>query len=449
MRIARPPRLDDPQYKALQASSLRSLSTPEMFDFVRKANAQYYHWDELRRRPLPMGLTPIEAWSAVKWSRMASNLLPLRDETNTPFKYWLPDAAQQTLHQVDRLGGGSMGVDADDPSLFEQLKDRILIDSHMEEAIATSQIEGAVTTRQRAKEMLRSGRKPRDRSEQMIINGYRTVQLLRQHARKPMTVELLHEIQRSMTQATLEDAGQAGRFRSPEDAEVHVVDTRDGDVIFTPPPAKTIERRIGRLIDFANADPASGPFMHPLVRAAVLHFWLAYEHPYVDGNGRTARALFYWYMLKNGYWLFEFLTISRIINASRMQYYRSFLYTETDANDLTYFIVHQLDVTRKALDDLHRRLGEMTRQERRIAALRRVARLNIRQRALLDHALRHPTQVYTFESHRRSHGITYQTARTDLLTLVERGLLEMLPSRKPMQFVPQKELPTKLALDKP
>jgi Fic family protein len=339
-----------------------------------------------------------------------------------------------------------VGFDADDPELIEQMKERILIDSHMEEAIATSQIEGAVTTRQRAKEMLRSGRRPRDRSEQMIVNGYRTIRLLRERAEEPLSVRMLHEIQQNMTEGTLEDPGHSGRFRSAGDEPVCVVDTRDDEVIFTPPPPKEIPNRIGRLIEFANEDAASESFMHPLVRAVVLHFWFAYEHPYCDGNGRTARALFYWYMLKRGYWLFEFLTISRIINASRMSYYRAFVHTEMDENDLTYFIVHQFDVTRRALDDLHARLREMTAQQQRLSAMRRVANLNVRQRALLDHALRHPNQVYTFESHQRSHGITYQTARTALLSLSHRGLMERLPTKKPMQFTPARDLRRKLGI---
>jgi len=43
------------------------------------------------------------------------------------------------------------------------------------------------------------------------------------------------------------------------------------------------------------------PFIHPAIRAMILHFWLAYDHPFVDGNGRTARALFYWAMLRPGH----------------------------------------------------------------------------------------------------------------------------------------------------
>lgn len=49
-------------------------------------------------------------------------------------------------------------------------------------------------------------------------------------------------------------------------------------------------------------------FIHPAIRAIILHFWLGYDHPFVDGNGRTARALFYWAMLRQNYSLFEAAT---------------------------------------------------------------------------------------------------------------------------------------------
>jgi Fic family protein len=71
---------------------------------------------------------------------------------------------------------------------------------------------------------------------------------------------------------------------------------------------------------------------------------LGYDHPFLDGNGRTARALFYWAAANNGYWLMEFISISQIIKQSPAQYGKSFLYSEYDENDVTYFIVHQLSV---------------------------------------------------------------------------------------------------------
>lgn len=419
------------------------LGSSQVVAFIGKANNEYYHWDELRRRPPPLDLTAEEAWTAVKFSRLTRKTVPLTDVSGKPFSYWLPDRAQETLHLVDRQGGGVLAADAGAPDVFEAMRDRVLIDSLMEEAIATSQIEGAVTTRKVAKELLRTGRMPKNRSERMIVNGYRTIRLIRECAGQPLTLQLLHEIQESMTRDTLEHPDDAGRFRAAGD-DVRIVDVRDGDDVFVPPPAELLPARLELLLRFANADPQEEPFIHPLARAAILHFWLAYEHPYADGNGRTARALFYWSMLKGGYWLFEFLTISRMILASPMKYYRSFLYSETDDNDLTYFLMHQFDVTRRALADLHDRIREMREQQERVRALRLTERLNPRQKSLVDHALRHPTQVYTIESHQRSHGTSYETARSDLLLLVTRGLFSDVGGRRPRQFSAAESLARRL-----
>lgn len=416
---------------------------PDFGPFINRANEKYYHWEELRRRPPPAGLTAEQAWWAVKSSRFNRRSVSLKDTSGRNFSYATPDHAQKILHVVDRQGGGALATDDGTAATFSEMRDRILVDSLMEEAIATSQIEGAVTTRRVAKDLLRSGRKPKDRSEKMIVNGYRTVRLLRERIDRPLSFDMLHEIQESMTRDTLPDADDVGRFRTASD-NVHIVDARDEQIIFTPPPASMLHLRLTALIDFANEDPQSGAFIHPLIRAAIVHFWLAYEHPYVDGNGRTARALFYWMMLRRGYWLFEFLTISRIIHAAPMRYYRSFLYTETDDNDLTYFLLFQLEVTQKALTELHTRLHELSDEQKRMSAIRIAAKLNARQRALLDHASRHPHQLYTFESHQKSHQISYQTARTDLLGLADLGLLKQSMSLRPIEFFPAGDLRRKL-----
>jgi Fic family protein len=421
------------------------LANAELAEFISKANAEYYYWDELRYKQLPVGLTAAEAWGGVKFSRGIRKPLPLRDPQGNSFSYWVPDHLVRLLHEVDRQGGGVLAAEGNSSSIFEEMKDRILIESLMEEAIATSQIEGAVTTRHVAKELLRSGRTPKDRSEQMIVNGYRTIQMLRSRLDRPLSMELLHEIQESMTRETLDHPADAGRLRTDLD-KVCIVDGRDNEVIFTPPPAENLPARMKQLINFANQPPASEPFIHPIIRASILHFWLAYEHPYVDGNGRTARALFYWVMMKNGYWLFEFLTISRIIHAAPMQYYRAFLYSEQDENDLTYFLVYLLDVTQKALGALHDRLRAMRQEQLRMQAIRITAKLNPRQRALVDHALRHPNQVYTFESHQNSNGIAYQSARTDLMELAAKGLMVEIGSRRQRQFIPAPDLNRKLGI---
>ncbi len=407
-----------------RAKAFACLDRPDVREYVASINREYYHWDKLRYRPAPAGLTPELGWHLVKISRAGQRRwLPLQDEFGRPFSYWLPDPALGILHEIDRGGGTILGASEDAAPAIGAMRDRVIISSLMEEAIATSQIEGAVTTRQVAKEMLRTKRKPRNRSEQMILNSYQTIQLLRQRLKEPLTLELLCEVQRYMTQDTLEDPTAAGRLRQAHE-EISIVDTRDGEEVYTPPPADRLEERLAKFLAFANdpADPNS--FIHPLVKAAILHFWLAYEHPFVDGNGRTARALLYWYMLRQGYWLFEYLTISRAIVEAPMQYYASFLHSEHDDNDLTYSVLFQLRMTRRALAQLHDYLAtEQEEQQALAAALRQFPKLNHRQRALLREAARSPSQLFTFLSQQTTHGVAHMTARNDLIELANLGLL--------------------------
>ncbi len=211
-----------------------------------------------------------------------------------------------------------------------------------------------------------------------------------------------------------------------------------------PPPAEDLEGRIALMCDFANGRSPAG-FIPPMVRAMILHFWLAYEHPFIDGNGRTARALFYWSILRQGYWLFEYLTISRIILRGPVRYGRAFLYSETDGNDLTYFLFYHADVVCKAIDDLR---GSISRRTDELASLqvrlRGLAYLNPRQRELIGHALTHPGQHYTIESHRMSHDVVYETARNDLLDLVARGLLRKRKVGKAWVFTATEDLESRL-----
>jgi Fic family protein len=231
---------------------------------------------------------------------------------------------------------------------------------------------------------------------------------------------------------------------SPGEDRIKVFDRATGAILHDPPPAEQLPERLEKLCAFANGQELD-TFLHPVVRAIIVHFWLAYDHPFDDGNGRTARALFYWSMLSQGYWLAEFLTISSILNRAPAQYARSFLYTDTDENDLTYFIMYQLQVIMRAINGLEgylqRKMAEVKRTEKLIKQLET---LNHRQTALLNHALRHLDHTYTVTSHSRSHNVVAQTARTDLEGLVERGLLDKRKVGKSHRYYPVENLSERL-----
>jgi Fic family protein len=213
----------------------------------------------------------------------------------------------------------------------------------------------------------------------------------------------------------LDNPDAAGRLRRT--GEVIRVEDMTGEVFHMSPPAEQLEGRLAAMCAFANGDPPE-PFIHPAIRAIILHFWLAYDHPFVDSNGRTARALFYWAMLRANYWLFEYISISAPLKRSPGRYYKAFLHTETDENDLTYFIIHQADVIRESIANLHAYIDRKTQEVRESEGMLRGGNYNHRQLALISHALRHPGAVYTVAGHQESHLTANETARKDILGLV-------------------------------
>jgi Fic family protein len=399
--------------------------------FRTRIKDDYRHWDELKHRAPPEGMSREEWWLSLKVGRLAGmKLIPLNDRKGQPFRFSSPDKIAKQLHEIDLGAGGRIGIP--EPVTNPDTRDQYLIRSLMDEAITSSQLEGAVTTREVAKDMLRSGRDPKDKSERMILNNYRTMRRIREIKNQRLTPELVFEIHRMVTDGTLDKPDASGRLRRED--ELITIEDDAGEIMHLPPEASELTDRLAAMCAFANEN-ATEPFVHPAIRAMILHFWLAYDHPFIDGNGRTARALFYWAMLHSDYWLFEYISISDVLKRAPVKYYRAFLHTETDENDLTYFLLHQSEVIRKAIDNLHDYISRKTREARESERiLKDMRHLNHRQQALAGHALRHPGAAYTIEGHQRSHDTAYNTARTDLLNLAAQGLFQQSKSGSKMVF---------------
>ena len=420
----------------------------EIFSSGIKADpkGRYHHWDKLRHLKLPSTVSSHEEWwLAIKVARKALyKNIPHSDKDGNPFVFGEPDTVRRLLHEIDVHGGGELKT-------IEQVanpgtRDTYLINSLIEESITSSQLEGAATTRKVAKEMLRQKRKPRDKSETMILNNYHAMEYIKDISNESLTPDLIFELHRILSNNTMDDPDTVGKLRVSDD--IYVGDDRDATIIHVPPKAKELQSRMESICNFANStDPAE--FLHPVIRAIILHFLLAYDHPFEDGNGRTARALFYWSMLKQGYWTMEFISISRILKSAPAKYTRAYLYTETDDDDVTYFIIHQLEVINKAIKDLliylENKSKEINTVEQMIRKSPRLHNLlNYRQVALINRALKNPDAIFYVESHRGAHNVTYDTARTDLLKLVDIGLLDKQKIGKAFSFTPVANLNKKL-----
>jgi Fic family protein len=442
-----PPKLEEILRKAA------SQDTPEGFNRLFGASrlgpapdGAYRHWDTFRQLAPPEELTAEEAWFGIKTARRALyQELPLRDTKGNPFQYSVPSPLLEMLHRIDRDAAGN--IQGSDQVVNPATRSTYLFKSLVEEAITSSQLEGAATTRKVAKAMIQEGREPRTLGERMVFNNYHAMQFVREIIDRDLTPDLVFTLQRIVTEGTLDDPSAAGRFRTEE--EEIVLEDETGTILHIPPKASELKDRLKKMCEFANGG-GTKVFMPPAIRAIVLHFWLAYDHPFVDGNGRTARALFYWAMARQGFWLCEYLSISRILKKARAAYSRAYLYTETDENDLTYFILYQAKVLLQAIRELQeylkRKAAEVREAEELVSqahALRQ--ELNPRQLALLNHALKNPGARYTIESHQRSHGVSYQTARSDLLSLRAAEILAQKKAGRAFVFTPPTDLRARLA----
>ena len=435
----RMPQKPPPYDELFKTQSLETIPKLVRMNVETMTGGKYLHWEDMRVRQPPEGYTTTEWWLATKLKRsQVRQILPFADKTGQPFSFSDSGDLYRRLREIDSDASGQIGFPSSD-GVHEQSGERYLMSSLIEESISSSQLEGAATTRVVAKEMLRSGRSPRDKSERMIVNNHHAMEFLRDNHGEDLTREILLELQTILTQGTMND-DSVGRFRRSTDT-VEVAQW-DGTVVHTPPEADGLDDRIERLLSFANE--RDDRMIHPFVRAVVLHFMIGFDHPFVDGNGRTARGLFYWSMARSGYWLTEYLSISTIIRESPAKYVRAYVYSETDEGDLTYFLEYNLEVMLKAIRALHEYLDKKAKEMESLSRVIRGSDLalvfNYRQIALLSHLVKHPDTVYTIAGHQRSHNVAYQTARTDVMVLSEVGLLELSKVGRKLQYRRSDEL---------
>lgn len=418
-KIHKPPKLTFLQDPEEFKDTLILQGDPEIQDYIFKLNEKYVYWDEVRHYTHPKNAQSELIWNLLKLSRLPQYRRVMFG--NTAFRYVITDSILKELHKLDQQTSGTLESKSDYLAPHEQVE-KYLINSVMEEAIASSQLEGAVTTREVAKEMLRTGKKPKDESQQMILNAYKTMRFLKEIKERELTPELICEIQAKITSNTVEER-YLGKFR--DNNRVHVVDSSTGESVHIPPDYQKIHALIKSLCKFINSESKS--FLHPILKAIVLHFMIGYIHPFEDGNGRTARALFYWYVLKRGYWLFEFMPISRVIKKAPARYSRAYIYTENDENDMTYFIVFNLRQLEIALRDFIGYVMQKRKETEEVKEiLRKDNRLNFRQSDMILRFMRHQRKRFSINEIKEIYNVVYETARSDLDFLYELGYCEKM-----------------------
>lgn len=408
----------------------------QYFDFLSPVDerGRYLPFDEYRHR-IPKGINVDVAWHLTKKAR-----LPLRkyflaiDTVISLCSYFSTAVIEKTKTIVDQSTTTAALEWANRKVGEDQNISYMLEDLFEEEAISSSQLEGAATTTLIAKDMLKRSREPRSMDERMILGNFNMMRLMWDKQSSHLTTGLIKELHAIGVAGIDDEKYMPGFFRLTDNV---VVEDRDGNIVHQPPPAEGLEERLQSLCDWMNTDHddiESQNYIHPLIKAICIHFTIGYEHPFNDGNGRVARALFYWFMFKKDYGAFRYISISNLLKEAATQYGKSYLYTETDEMDMTYFIDFQCSVIMRAVSAFK---AHCQKSVENIAAFNTwlfnsgiYAKLSEKQKVVFQVAKSSPNTIFTARYIEEKLNCSYNTAATVLNGLVELNLFDKLKDGK-------------------
>lgn len=418
-----PPSVESNPFSVIATHYPNKLEDYLEFNSPVDRKGRYLPYDELRHR-ISEKLDHKLVWSLTKLSRNRQQIKLIDlGEPATPCCYMLTPLIQKAVSEVDR-NTTSASLEWISSKIGEKSQMEYLLKDLVEdESISSSQLEGAATTTRIAKELIKRNRKPRSEGERMIIGNYKMMLYAWDMRQKPMSLDFLQELHRVGVEEIDDDTYSPGSFRKSND--VHVVNS-DGEIVHTPPSHEGLKNRLKNIVAWANVDHdenSDSSYIHPLIKAMVLHFCVGYEHPFRDGNGRVARGIFYWYMFKKDFSAFRYIAISVLLKKAPVKYDKSYLYTESDQMDLTYFIEYQADIVIRAIEKFKTAYKnaalEIEKFNEWLFRSGLYKNLSEKQRAVFQVAKSGVAVNFSIRSVEKNLGCSYNTAAATLNGLVE------------------------------
>ena len=370
----------------------------------------YYPRQEIVYR-LPASLPIADFWpEEIQYRKDRASVLPLHTASGESFWY-VP--TNRFLQSGDALAQAARYESTNELPQYSH------DDSIIDEAFYSSAIEGAYSTKARARELIQSGKSPESKDERMIVNNYDALRFVLDHLDTPINEAITLEIARILTEGTLEEGTKSGW----RDGPVQVVSGRQ-EVVYVAPDADTIRPMLDDLFAFLQMDD-----VHPVIKACAVHIYFVTIHPLFDGNGRTARALAYMILLQAGYDFFRQVPISGLLVQERSKYYKAIRASQdpVNGNDFTYFMEYYADMLLRSISDIHSHMNE----KMKVAELRKAASSLASVDRLadgLEWLYSKGFETITTDKWKDKFKISFETARKDLSWLADHGFLNIRTS---------------------
>ena len=419
------------------------MNTTETFEFLNSP-LWLKHTHEHYRTPDEIYFRTKELMSAPKkWAETQSEIVALRKTNAIPLfinaldkKFWffLSDCISRKALELELRGTQLHQRIIQNQTFAEEF----LRDATIEEAITSAIYEGANSTRAQAQELITSGSQPKNKDEWMLLNNYGAMLWIKKNRDKSVSLDLVRELHAIVTRNTLEgdDASFSGKFRN----DLVYVRSRTGDIKHEGVEHKLISPALEEAIELTTKNVR---FFPPILKGIILHYFLAYIHPFFDGNGRTARALFYFKAMKNNLSFVELLSISAYLKVHGPQYERSYEKVVKNELDITYFIDFNLDALLHATSEVEKKVEILLGINAIKTALPSITNNQI---GLIQKLVLNKFRKISIEEYALQIGMSREVARQELKRLGDWGILaECKEGKKFVYQIKKTDLDAKLA----
>lgn len=207
-----------------------------------------------------------------------------------------------------------------------------------EEIISTAKIESIDYSRDSVRSILK-GYAPKDDAENRILGMKKGFDFIADK-NNAITEENIYKLYMMAVGDFLEGENKLIDGNKYRHDGVHIQDLA-GEVAHTGINHAELPKAMAELVTFINENDG----INELVKAAMIHFYIAYLHPYFDGNGRMARLVHLWYLVQQGFNNTLFIPFSSYIVKSVKKYYEAYSLIEdnqklTGVIDVTPFIIY-------------------------------------------------------------------------------------------------------------
>ena len=327
-------------------------------------------------------------------------------------KYIITPRINKALVEIERVRGFLDAVKLKDDWLVDMQKKALILESHH-----STHIEGTALSLEQAKNIL-EGKKVKGVNrddEKELLNYKKAMDFISKYLGKddPISEGIVRELHKIIVKSVRGENADPGNYRKIQN---YVVNSRTREVVYTPPTPLEVPHLMREFTEWINKVED----MSPILVAGIVQFQFVHIHPFVDGNGRTARLLSTLILYKTDYDFKRLFTISEYYDKDRPSYYQAIQSVRNNNMDMTAWLGYFVEGLRSQMEEIQDKGKKIIVSEKIVKALAEY-NLNLRQAKIIRYLV--VNEQINNEQCQRLCGSIRRTATRDLASLVEKGLL--------------------------